>query len=681
MGEHAVWRLGRWLKAMLWPGRGLFVLGTLGGIAVMLGQQVQIQLFGAVVAGLADAASTARCGGACPGGPAAPPPTPWFVPDDLGSIALALVLVIAGMIALAFLVEALNARAQALITARLQGILHDKILALGPVWSDRRDAAEGIEVVGQIARGAVPMAIQLARFPVVQGVGMVSAILLLWYNLGNLPETPPALRVLGIAALIGVPLISWWLSGRLRAAQSAVLDAERSLSTEVMNSMAQPLEIRAVGGEAARSRRIGGELAKAAAARIRMAVRMTLSTQFTISTPTILQALFLAYGVLVVVTTETLDPVVIGAIITIHGFVPQVVTPVMGLISFFGGLNAQMPLFEKVGGVLDAAPDIVDPAEPAPWSQTARRVALEDVTFAYAPDKPTILDGLSHAFVPGETTAVVGRSGCGKSTIVQLVARLRRPLSGTVSIAGISVDRYANDDLRAKVAVVSQFPPILTDTVRANLTLAKSDATDAEIEAACRKTGLWDVLVRKNPDAPLDQPMMREAGRNFSGGERRLVAITRLMLRQPDVFLFDEPAAGIDAQSLETVIAAIRVATAGTTTILVEHDLDLVRALAHQVCVLEGGRFVQVGPPEQLAVQPGPFRDLVEARRRLVAGDRRMDVESFPVPRIEDAGPAPVQPGAAMPMPGAPKTGAPGGLAMGFKLEPGTPPVAKEAAS
>jgi ATP-binding cassette subfamily B protein len=267
-------------------------------------------------------------------------------------------------------------------------------------------------------------------------------------------------------------------------------------------------------------------------------------------------------------------------------------------------------------------------------------------------------------------TAVVGRSGSGKSTIMQLVARLRTPLSGAVTLGETPIGAIANGELREKVGVVSQFAPILTDTVRANFQLLKANATDAEIEAVSRRTGFWDVLLRKDPEKPLDQPMQREVGRGFSGGERRLLAITRLLLRDPEIILFDEPTTGIDAQSLEPVKAAMLAAAKDRTAILVEHDLALVRALADEVCVLENGRFVQVGPPAKLAAEPGPFRDLLDARERLVATEAAMTIESFPVPQLPPkGGPAPGMAKAGSPPPGvsagAPKI-APGTMKKGF---------------
>jgi ATP-binding cassette subfamily B protein len=193
-------------------------------------------------------------------------------------------------------------------------------------------------------------------------------------------------------------------------------------------------------------------------------------------------------------------------------------------------------------------------------------------------------------------------------------------------------------EVRRHIVVVSQFPAFLTDTVRANLLLGRADASDAELEAAARRTGIWPVLETKSPHAPLDCPMMREAGKDFSGGERRLLAVTRALLRRPTLLLLDEPTTGIDAINLESVLHALRAAAEGVTTVLIEHNLDFVSAMADTVCVLDKGHFVEVGAPAELATASGLYHELVEARRRIAEGGRSMETTSYPASRLASAG-------------------------------------------
>ena len=373
-----------------------------------------------------------------------------------------------------------------------------------------------------------------------------------------------------------------------------------------------------------------------ALARFRTAVRGDAAEQFKAALPYLLQALFLLYAVIATVRAGGLSAPSLGgslqAIVLIQGLVPEAVTSILSVIDIFAVVNEQWPMIASVGEILDMAPPDEAPNATG-WPNGASGIALRNVGFSYGPSLPVLLGGVDYEFTPGVITAIAGGSGSGKSTIFQLLTRLRRPTAGTVKVSEIDLNSIRLDELRGHIGIVHQSPPFLTDTVRANFQLVAMDATDAEIEAACRKVGIWDALVAKNPAAPLDQPMTHNGGgaNDFSGGERRRLAIARGLLNHPSILLFDEPTAGIDAHTLELVAEAIKRASIGITSIVIDHNLDFILGIADRVCVLAGGHFVQTGNPRQLAEQPGPFRELLEAVRRL-AGDTTMTTTSYPMP-------------------------------------------------
>jgi ABC-type multidrug transport system fused ATPase/permease subunit len=185
--------------------------------------------------------------------------------------------------------------------------------------------------------------------------------------------------------------------------------------------------------------------------------------------------------------------------------------------------------------------------------------------------------------------------------------------------------------------------------------LGHDAATDAEIEAAAGLTGLWPVLERNQPQAPLEAPM-GASGAGFSGGERRLFAITRALLRCPRILLLDEPTTGIDAIAVEALERCIRGIRAGLSVIMVEHHLEFAGRLADEICCLEDGVFTAIGAPADLAARPGLYATLLAARRGIDLD--QMEIESVPMPRLGRS------PGAA---PGIP-TGIPLGLPIGGRL-------------
>ena len=212
----------------------------------------------------------------------------------------------------------------------------------------------------------------------------------------------------------------------------------------------------------------------------------------------------------------------------------------------------------------------------------------------------------------------MARFGTGKSTVLNLVARLRRPQTGSILIGDKGLGQIKQASLRGNVVKVSQFPLLISDTVRENFRLAKADASDAEIEAVSRRTGLWDVLVKETPtgEDPLSYMVSRQEGVGLSGGQRRILAVTRALLLEPTVLLLDEPTTGIDPIGRQEIYDTLAKACAGLTVIVVDQDINFVTHFARQVCCLENGKFVDVGSPDELMQRPSLFRRLSEASRQ-----------------------------------------------------------------
>ena len=281
--------------------------------------------------------------------------------------------------------------------------------------------------------------------------------------------------------------------------------------------------------------------------------------------------------------------------------------------------------FERVFEVLDApnpvadAPDAVDP------HPVQGHLALKGVSFRYpaanetsvasletdtAPGEPgrMVLHDLDLEVGPGRMLAVVGPSGSGKSTLASLIPRLYDVTDGSITLDGRDLRSLRQDDLRARIGVVTQDPHLFHDTVGANLRYARPDATDAQLDDACRSARILDV-VRALPDG--FDTMVGERGYRMSGGEKQRLAIARLLLKDPAIVILDEATSHLDTENEAAVLDALAVVLSGRTSIVIAHRLSTVIE-ADEIVVLDDGRIVERGRHAQLRDAGGLYADLWE---------------------------------------------------------------------
>jgi ATP-binding cassette subfamily C protein CydC len=277
---------------------------------------------------------------------------------------------------------------------------------------------------------------------------------------------------------------------------------------------------------------------------------------------------------------------------------------------------APLPLaFQLLGEMLAAArrlfelADLEPPAQPAASPRPCdASVVLRDVRLRYADDAPWALDGVDLDVAPGGRLALVGASGAGKSSVVQLLARFRE-YQGSARVGGHELRDYAGDDARALLAVVSQDDYLFHGTLLDNLLLARPDATEAQIVDACRCAQLHEFIVGL-PDGY--HSSLGEGGTMLSGGQARRLALARALLKDAPILILDEPTEGLDAATERELFAALAQAMAGRTVLLISHRLGALAELVDEVAVLQAGRVVQRGRVAALESQPGPYAQLRE---------------------------------------------------------------------
>lgn len=269
--------------------------------------------------------------------------------------------------------------------------------------------------------------------------------------------------------------------------------------------------------------------------------------------------------------------------------------PMQEISQFFNTFQSASSALEKLAGVLAEKPGIDDPAHPVPLRDVKGDIRFHDVQFAYTPGRP-VLPGLTLQVPAGQTVALVGTTGAGKTTIAKLIARFYDPTAGSVTLDGIDLRDVAQSELRRNVVMVTQENFMFEGTVADNIRFGRPDATDAEVRAAAEAVGA-DRFVDALPEG-YDTDVAKRGGR-LSAGQRQLIAFARAFLADPAVLILDEATSSLDIPSERMVQRALETVLADRTALVIAHRLSTVQ-IADRVLVLEHGRIVEDGPPDEL---------------------------------------------------------------------------------
>ncbi|MEV0713777.1 ABC transporter ATP-binding protein [Asanoa sp. NPDC050611] len=294
----------------------------------------------------------------------------------------------------------------------------------------------------------------------------------------------------------------------------------------------------------------------------------------------------------------------IGTAVAFTSMLNRLVGPASALQGLGLQVSTSMALFGRIFEVLDERVDIAEKPDARNLPVVRGDVRFEDVSFRY--DQEPTLDGVDLHVPAGTTTALVGETGSGKTTLGYLVARLVDPARGAVRIDGVDLRDLRLDAVSGAVGLVAQDTYLFHDTVRANLLFAAPDATSEQLEAACRAARIHD-LVAALPDGY--DTVVGARGHRFSGGERQRLAIARMILRDPPVLVLDEATSALDNETERAVQAALDQLSRGRTTIAIAHRLSTVRH-ADQIVVLDHGRIVERGRHDELISLGGHYARL-----------------------------------------------------------------------
>ena len=505
---------------------------------------------------------------------------------------------IAGLLALGtaarfYLVTRLGER----VIADIRRAIYDRVIGMSPGFYERIMTGEVLSRLTTdttLVLSVIGSSVSVALRNVLTLVGGVA--LLFW--------TSPKLTAL---VLVGVPLVVapiLTLGRRLRGLSRESQDRIAQSSAEASETLLAAQTVQAYTHEDASRDRFAG-LTEAAfdAARRRIWTRsvMTAIVIFLVFTSIVAVLWIGARDVRAGVMTA-------GELVQFVIYSVMVAGAVAALSEIWGELQRAAGATERMVELIHAADPIRDPADPVALpARVQGEIAFADVTFRYParPETPALFD-LELRVAPGETVALVGPSGAGKTTIFQLLMRFFDPDAGAVTLDGIDLRRLARTDLRRHLALVPQEPVIFATSARENIRFGRPEASDAEVEAAAEAAAAHDFIARLPQGY---DTYVGERGVMLSGGQKQRLAIARAILRDAPVLLLDEATSALDAESERAVQQAVERLARGRTTLIIAHRLATVKR-ADRIVVFQEGRIVAEGTHGALVAEGGLYARL-----------------------------------------------------------------------
>jgi ATP-binding cassette subfamily B protein len=465
----------------------------------------------------------------------------------------------------------------------LRALLQDHLGRQSSAWYDSTQTGSLISRANSDVR-AIERFLVFTPAVVITFVGFGFAVVLM--AMIHLPLTAAAMGMLPLVYLGGIRMqrVMWpvaWLV-QARTADVATVVEENLAGAHVVRAMAaERPQIDKLDRSAERLRWIATE---------EVAIRARYQPLID-NVPRLGSAVVLLYGGLLTVNGE----ITLGALVAFTAYVALMQAPfrLLGFIVMMGQRASASAA--RVFEVLDAEPEIVDAPHAVPLVHPRGEVRFEGVAFGYA-DGPDVLHDLDLTLRPGETVALVGRTGSGKSTVGRLVPRFYDVRAGRVTIDGHDVRDLALQSLRTHVGVLADEPFLFSASVRDNISYGRPDAIDAEVRAAAATAYALE-FVEQLPDG--FDTVIGERGYTLSGGQRQRIAIARTLLTNPRVLVLDDATSALDVEVERQIHAALEQLLAGRTTLVIAHRLSTI-ALADRVVLLQDGRIAADGPHAEL---------------------------------------------------------------------------------
>ncbi|HYG26216.1 MAG TPA: ABC transporter ATP-binding protein [Caulobacteraceae bacterium] len=414
--------------------------------------------------------------------------------------------------------------------------------------------------------------------------------------------------MLSIAVVVAAPLIAWTMrrfSKRTTKAARGAMQATSALSTAIMESLDGIKIVKIENRESHEEARVGAVIDQRQRHLVKGANARAAAAPITEALMTVVIASVLAYAGWRSLNGE----MNVGAFVAFLGALGMASQSIRQLANLQTVMAEGLIAARRLFAALDVEAEVRDAPGARRLPKGEGAIRFEDVSFTYGAEAP-VLDRVSLEARRGETVALVGPSGGGKSTILNLIPRFYDVTGGRVTIDGVDIREVTLASLRERIALVTQEPFLFDDTIRANIAYAQPEATQAAVEEAARQAAAHEFILSM-PDGY--DTLVGEAGARLSGGQRQRIAIARAFLKDAAILLLDEATSALDTESERQVQEALERLMAGRTTILIAHRLSTVRH-ADRIYVIDQGKVVETGSHASLVSKRGLYARLAEAQ-------------------------------------------------------------------
>lgn len=483
------------------------------------------------------------------------------------------------------------------ITRRLRNRLFSHLERLPSAFHDRSET-------GDLIQRCTSDVETLRRFLAAQVVEVGRTIIMV------LTVTPVLFWLdvkLALTSLVLIPIIftlAWKFFGRVKDLFQAKDEAEAAMSARLQENLTGIRVVRAFARQEHEVGRFGDANRNFRDQDQRLNVIMAWYWSVSDAVSMTQMGLVLFFGAYWVMTGD----ISVGTLFAFYTYVGMFIWPIRHLGRVLEDVGKAVVALGRLNQILEEPEESAD--EAAPDAPIVGRIEIENLTFGFEPEKP-VLSNIDLTVEAGETIAIMGPPGSGKSTLAQLLLRLYDYETGNIRIDGVELSELPRDHVRGSVGIVLQDPFLYSRSIRQNLRVGRSDATQEELLAACDEAAIADSIARFRNG--LDS-MVGERGVTLSGGQRQRVALARALVRNPPILILDDSLSAVDTGTERHILNALAARKGRATTFVITHRLSTI-AGADRILILNDGRIAQVGTEAELRNQPGPFARLQALQR------------------------------------------------------------------
>ncbi|MCO5204718.1 MAG: ABC transporter ATP-binding protein/permease [Anaerolineae bacterium] len=535
----------------------------------------------------------------------------YFVDDVLlaQSATVSVALVAAGFIVLAvlqggftFLGGRWAAKTSESIVRRLRDYLYDHVQRLSFTYHDKMQT-------GELLQRSTSDVDTLRRFYAEQTIGFGRITLMFAVNFTALLLLDVRLAFLSIIVIPIVIIISLFFFKKMYSVFEAFQQQEAVLSNTLQENLTGVRVVKAFARQAYESDKFEGDNIE----KYRRGIKLTYMHAAYWPATDILCSLQMLFGFTVGALMTINGTISIGMYLAYMGLVVQIIWPIRGLGRLIAEMSTGFVAYHRIMEIMRVDREPLDEGSFAPVRPIQGALAFENVTFAYEGEEP-VLHNISFSVESGQTVAFMGSTGSGKTSLMNLLPRFYNFQEGRILLDGKPLTDYPRGYLRQHIGIVQQEPFLFSRSIRDNITYGVDrHVTDDEVEAAAREAAVHDVIMSfpKGYDT-----MVGERGVTLSGGQKQRVTVARMLLKQPQILIFDDATSSVDTETEAVMRKAILEQNASRTTLVIAHRIQSVMS-ADQIFVLDKGRIVQRGTHRELVAEEGIYRNVYDLQARI----------------------------------------------------------------